>query len=70
MYQLQSARHGNDVAKNLRREAVTHKAVVDGMMSLSAALGQFVVWRARTGSMEPETSMTTTVEAGTKNMSA
>jgi len=43
LYQLQSSRNGNDVAKNLRREAVTHKAVVDGMMSLSAALGQFVV---------------------------
>eukprot|EP00588_Corethron_pennatum_P013125 CAMPEP_0194265796 /NCGR_PEP_ID=MMETSP0169-20130528/913_1 /TAXON_ID=218684 /ORGANISM="Corethron pennatum, Strain L29A3" /LENGTH=568 /DNA_ID=CAMNT_0039006343 /DNA_START=473 /DNA_END=2179 /DNA_ORIENTATION=+ len=43
LYQLQSSRNGNDVAKNLRREAVTHKAVVDGMLSLSAALGQFVV---------------------------
>mmetsp|Transcript_37711 Transcript_37711/g.87834 ORF Transcript_37711/g.87834 Transcript_37711/m.87834 type:complete len:555 (-) Transcript_37711:353-2017(-) len=43
LYQVQKSYSGKNVAMNLRREAVTQKAVVDGMLSLSAALGQFVV---------------------------
>mmetsp|Transcript_27114 Transcript_27114/g.54226 ORF Transcript_27114/g.54226 Transcript_27114/m.54226 type:complete len:554 (+) Transcript_27114:390-2051(+) len=42
-YQVRRSRSGMNVAMNLRRESVTQKAVVDGMLSLSAALGQFML---------------------------
>jgi len=42
-YQLRRSQSGMNVAMNLRRESVTQKAVVDGMLSLSAALGQFML---------------------------
>eukprot|EP00588_Corethron_pennatum_P014283 CAMPEP_0194275108 /NCGR_PEP_ID=MMETSP0169-20130528/8026_1 /TAXON_ID=218684 /ORGANISM="Corethron pennatum, Strain L29A3" /LENGTH=505 /DNA_ID=CAMNT_0039018493 /DNA_START=250 /DNA_END=1764 /DNA_ORIENTATION=+ len=42
-YQVKNSKSGKNVAMDLRREAVTQRAVVDGMLSLSAALGQFVV---------------------------
>jgi len=42
LYQFIKSTSGNDVYKNLLREAVTQKAIVEGMLSLSVALGEFV----------------------------
>mmetsp|Transcript_21180 Transcript_21180/g.48083 ORF Transcript_21180/g.48083 Transcript_21180/m.48083 type:complete len:506 (+) Transcript_21180:172-1689(+) len=42
LYQFIKSESGNDVRKNLLLEAVTQKAIVDGMLSLSVALGEFV----------------------------